>query len=73
MNENQKEKTYWDEWAEEGKKMAFVFDGSTYWMARLRDNTGNDRIFDLETKLEETVVAGPYYINGKRYKEVSNV
>ena len=82
MSENhEKEKSYWDEWAEEGRKWAYVFDGSNYWTARMRDGTENgEPVFDLKAKLEEVEYSVPaigpglHHINnsGKWYKEVSN-
>jgi hypothetical protein len=76
MNENQeKEKSYWDEWAEEVKTLAYVFDGANYWLARMRNVRGDGElaVFDLETKLAKEEHFGQYLIGGERYGEVSNV
>jgi len=74
MSENpEKEKSYWDEWAEEAKTLAYVFDGSNYWLARMRDGKGDGElvVFDMETKLEKAT-HGQFRISGERYGEVSN-
>ena len=74
MNENQQnEKSYWEEWEEESKRIAIVFDGQDYWTALLREKqeAGNVPVFELQSKLKEELF-GSWTINGKRYKEAEN-
>ena len=75
MNENhEKEKSYWNDWAEEAKTLAYVFDGSNCWLARMRGDRGDGElvVFELKIKLEREC-HGQYLIGGERYEEDSNV
>jgi hypothetical protein len=71
------EKTYWDEWAEECKDIAIVFDGTDYWAAKRREPDG---VFETKFKLTEVqrLSADSFPLGGKWFsnnylQELKNV